>query len=434
MQRDTHRTFGEIHGSVEALAQSVQYIIDLAAVKPDDNEPLRLRFIAPLDLKRGWHKDENTKDFMLTAAEGHVVGLDFISVSYCWKHTQSSEGSKVPEYRVLDPFKDDASPRPIRCPPLVFHRAVQFARRYHCPYIWIDQECIDQEDRTDVERHLRVMHRIYRESKWTVAILSRNISSPYNLEALAKVHSAMHMLQRQDHEMAAVAVITSLLHISSDPWFTRTWALQEKLCAKSLRLLVPIDPNLSVPDYFNSNVIGTNLCFATEGLLVLVYQLWVDGYDLNLNRTWQANLSFRDTIVHLVERLGMLSSSIYDTFFSIKYQGKWSVAYVYQLTEECDNLVVADRLSIIGNICQLPYRFLSNRLDSPEYSYSTCLLALYLANFHPTRVDRVEHIRQYAWTLLDQKFYSFFDVMADNARSTKNSGGSLRRSKARLFR
>jgi hypothetical protein len=69
------------------------------------------------------------------------------------------------------------------------------------------------------------------------------------------------------------------------------------------------------------------------------------------------------------------------------------------MTEFCDNEVVADRVSIHGHIFKLPYQLLSNRLDSPEFSYSTCILAMLMANC-ATRVQRrgiIDFLWSQAW-------------------------------------
>jgi hypothetical protein len=42
-------------------------------------------------------------------------------------------------------------------------------------YIRIDEECIHQDDDTDHEQHLQLMHRIYRASSVTIAMLSTYI-------------------------------------------------------------------------------------------------------------------------------------------------------------------------------------------------------------------------------------------------------------------
>lgn len=63
------------------------------------------------------------------------------------------------------------------------HRAMRFVRFQECPHAWIDQECIRQDDATDIERHLKVMHRVYEENERTVLSLATPIPGQYSLES-----------------------------------------------------------------------------------------------------------------------------------------------------------------------------------------------------------------------------------------------------------
>lgn len=92
MQRDTYRKFGEKHGTKENLIQSIEHIIDVALVKPDEVDPLKLRFVTPLQIPTDlsadgldWPAYYQSPDYRLTSTEEHSLGLEYISVSYCWK-------------------------------------------------------------------------------------------------------------------------------------------------------------------------------------------------------------------------------------------------------------------------------------------------------------------------------------------------------------
>jgi hypothetical protein len=58
MQHDTGLPFDEIHSSAEAMYENIEKIIDLALAKIENDEPLRLRFITPLNLE-SWIADAN---------------------------------------------------------------------------------------------------------------------------------------------------------------------------------------------------------------------------------------------------------------------------------------------------------------------------------------------------------------------------------------
>jgi hypothetical protein len=134
-------------------------------------------------------------------------------VSYVWTHAQSTDGIEIPEYRIWDGADLNKPPSALRCPPIVFHRAVQFAQHKSIRRIWIDQECIDQEDTHDIESHLQDMHRIYRLSRSTVAVLSTVMSDL--------------MLNRYSYDgnyaMRLGSADLETKHMTKDPWFTRSW-------------------------------------------------------------------------------------------------------------------------------------------------------------------------------------------------------------------
>ncbi|KAH7093577.1 hypothetical protein FB567DRAFT_176656 [Paraphoma chrysanthemicola] len=135
-----------------------------------------------------WYIDESYCNYRITRPEEHTPDLQYVTVSYCWKHSRSLEGlPKLPEYQihgVPNSSNSRGRARRLRCPEIVFHRAVQFAKHVGCAYICIDQECIDQDDSVDIEGHLQVMHRVYSESCWTAAVLSLNAPDQHKLDAL----------------------------------------------------------------------------------------------------------------------------------------------------------------------------------------------------------------------------------------------------------
>jgi hypothetical protein len=160
MQHDTGLPFDEIESNAEAMYENIEKIIDLALVKMENDEQLRLRFITLLDLE-SWIANANYANSRLTLPEEHVSDMDYISVSYCWAQEQSADGqTPTPDYFLMSPWKLS-----ISCPPLVFYRSMQFVRRRRCPYLWINQDCINQNDVGDIEKHLQIMQRVYSESR-----------------------------------------------------------------------------------------------------------------------------------------------------------------------------------------------------------------------------------------------------------------------------
>lgn len=368
MQRDTHLTFGEIYSSREALLIDVERIIDIALVEVT-NEPIQLRFITPSCPIEEWYTDPTNFDYYIKQPEEHTPGLDYVSVSYCWKHSQSLDGlPPVPDYRITEPT---GLVREVRCPPIIFHRAVQFAQHHRCPYIWIDQECIHQDDPRDIEQHLRIMDRVYSESKYTAAILSYSIDTEEKVEALIDFvygewdYTNYYPIERK-------IGIETLVELTQDPWFRRTWAFQEKHCAKALYILVPVySPVLKhfLSEYIKDGYLYIKLSLLQRHLSASYLAIFGVAREIPLYHNQYTGMS----------RMNANPLDLYATQTSYTNDISFEIA---KMAGICDNLVVADRISIIGNVHKFKWRLLSSRLDTGEWGLNVCLLALHVANMH----------------------------------------------------
>lgn len=253
---------------------------------------------------------------------------------------------------------------------------MRYAQANECSYVWIDQECILQDDPLDVERHLQIMHRVYRESYRTVAILSCTISGSLMSDIrivlqedpadFAKEYYSVKAAVKNNHRLYRVQ--TALERIASDRWFTRAWTFQEKHCASSVELLVPI---VTADDdrYFN-------------------LQTFLLGDDLRMDlmrlQSYLALLK-RAKSDHSYLPEGRILSSF--EFFSPR-----SLARLFSTLEMCQNLIVSDRIAILANVCNFRYRQQSTLLNDHKYSYVTCILVLLMANMFP---DEEERYREY---------------------------------------
>ncbi|KAF1978211.1 hypothetical protein BU23DRAFT_654685 [Bimuria novae-zelandiae CBS 107.79] len=190
MRKDTALTFGDIHGSVEALLESVEEIEKLALVEVEE-KPLRTRFL------KIPHEQPENDIFTLELIDLIEPGsdLEWVSVSYCWAQPEPQECQRIPEYQILYGGSNKQSRYP-KYPIMVLHRAIRFAQSRNCQYVWIDQECINQSEPSDIEHHLQIMHRIYAESRWTVGVLSCEIPTQRLLDSLLDIVSLKPGLSR----------------------------------------------------------------------------------------------------------------------------------------------------------------------------------------------------------------------------------------------
>ena len=123
----------------------------------------------------------------------------------------------------------------------------------------------------DIQAHLKIMHRVYEESKWTVAPLSQPITDHLSLERLITYlyydcRYNKDVTNRESSEWPPVservkAATELLTSIAQDAWFRRTWTFQEKRCASALFLLVPIEVSSKISDDVHLHMIGADLCF-----------------------------------------------------------------------------------------------------------------------------------------------------------------------------
>ncbi|CAN9387603.1 unnamed protein product [Alternaria alternata] len=374
MQRDTGLDFREIHESEDAFLAAVEEIERVALIERPFHIPIRLRFITPSPDSKTGH------DYVITDASTHRTGSVYVAVSYTWLHEQSLDGQKIPNYRVKDLSKAGTVPRPPHCPPIVFHRAMQYARTRGYTNVWIDQECIHQDDPTDVERHLQVMHRIYSNSKVTIAVLATS-SGRIDLPTIGHFKSLLESTSCEptDQSVQHIAFRKWFCDVSDDRWFSRTWAFQEKLSAEHVESLLPITAQLSA-----ESTVYEDLC-------------------IDIARMWTiAGWSSITCAVSVEKQMGMTNGMNNSRSRPAPRRLMLeSIVDIYEQMEQCENAVLADRLAILANICDLAYRLASTKLDHPQYSYSTCLVVLIFANVWPDQEKRQMRYKELSSDFMD---------------------------------
>lgn len=132
---DTHLTFRQIHGSVDALLAAMVSIEEAALSKNTKDDDVGLRFITPNP------ECEKDSEYLLTTPAQGFERKTYVAVSYTWAHTQSMEGLRIPAYQIRDQTKPNTAPRPPYCPLVVFHRAVRYAHAKGIKYIWMYVKC-----------------------------------------------------------------------------------------------------------------------------------------------------------------------------------------------------------------------------------------------------------------------------------------------------
>ncbi|KAI0888961.1 heterokaryon incompatibility protein-domain-containing protein [Annulohypoxylon maeteangense] len=173
----------------------------------------RIRFII---------KAEEGEDHDFEVIEPYRDGKDslepFVAVSYCWASHENTG-----KLRIKVPKKDGSGPmiRPTRASTQVILRSLEFAHSKGIKRVWIDQECIHQDDSDDKRLLVGTMHRLYRQATLTLAILGNHIQSVDDIEAIKDLYDTTG----RPH----VEILRN--RIFNDRWFKRSWTTQEAISA-----------------------------------------------------------------------------------------------------------------------------------------------------------------------------------------------------------
>jgi len=73
-----------------------------------------------------------------------------------------------------------------------------------------------------------------------------------------------------------------------------------------------------------------------------------------------------------------------------------AIETVQKKMEKRENQVLSDRIQIIANVCGLGWKLETTTLNTPTQSYSTCLLALTMANKWPDTAERALQYQAFA--------------------------------------
>ncbi|KAB2100147.1 hypothetical protein AG0111_0g11450 [Alternaria gaisen] len=355
MQDDRTLTFREIHGSSEALLAAVEEVERTALIESNDTSPFCFRLL------EFYPRGGSEYDFILTPTHDYERSAlsNYLTVSYVWAHEQPLDGTQIPAYRIWDGTDLHKPPRPLRSPSIVFHRVVQFARSQNIRRIWLDQECINQEDPTDIERHLQDMNRIYQFSRLTVAVLSKAV------------------------ENWAMAVRCLNLGWTSDEQDFELLTFHEQQCADDVVYLLPIQPSLKS----KLTEVAPHVIFCHDA-----------GIDHGM-------VYYRLTSPTKHDK----NDPLLQSYFLRHNQGNWrfenipgTIDTVYKKIEGRYNRVLSDRIQILANVCGLQWKLKTTLLNNPALSFSTSLLVLVMANTWPDLVARAHQYQELEHYLMEK--------------------------------
>ncbi|OQN97203.1 hypothetical protein B0A48_16744 [Cryoendolithus antarcticus] len=244
-------------------------------------------------------------------------------------------------------------------------------------FIWIDQECIIQDDPEDKALAIQAMDEVYDQAEECVAVLEVCFEEQRHLDAIEiLIENNSNRLCNED---GTRDVCEALRLILSDRWFERAWCLQESTAGGTqMALLIRSDPRLTIPDCFRSEVYG---CFEIQlsWLHTVIGCLeWFDAPD--------AEPLGADT----AELARTVAGMWYDCMPQESDEERGAVSFggrticdaaeaLYYLDRR-HNSVIADRLDILANMCGYEVRLDVLALDAQGFDFSICAVVLAILN------------------------------------------------------
>ncbi|KAI4195056.1 MAG: hypothetical protein LQ350_007421 [Teloschistes chrysophthalmus] len=307
--------------------------------------------------------------------------VHYVAVSYCWRRAgvQDLDTTSTHQARLI---KTTDGLRPCRAPPAIINRAIRHARAYDCSLVWIDQECIEQDDREDKEFGIQSMDLTYQRSIHPVGILDLCIYSQPQLDALALLVEGIAPVEHHWPDLADI-----LEKVAQNAWFTRAWIIQESTSAQDMTLLIELSEDLEKPAFMTTRYNPDELEITTEE-----FRSAVSFASVMLDQARDVPPKLRSRLERSIEILSTIcpaslwtdmepetdSSSDLQFSFDPRYRYACNAAQAFHYLRNRKNSRTADRLAIFANLCNYAVRL--NTLSLHEHSFSGCLMTLALLN------------------------------------------------------
>ncbi|KAK6062991.1 hypothetical protein SCUP515_12833 [Seiridium cupressi] len=310
----------------------------------------------------------------------------YVAVSWCWGKSADELGDDA-YYMVGD------IDRPSKTPSIIMERAIAFAASKGLTFIWIDKECIDQEDRDDKEAGIQSMDLVYQRSSWPVGLLNCSFDKQSELDMWD------FMIQGQDIPTSRMQELKKTLgKVVRDKWFTRAWILQEAVSGGTgMTLLARHTPGLTKSEYLGP--IDGEIELTIEELHYCL--VWAEDCVERAEGSLDASLaedirhltadiwSFEPT--HITSNMPgqhLTAEEIDEIHRDPEFRQTCNAAQGLKFLRKRQNSRVPDRLAILANLCNYTTRMNTNKVVALNESlepgsrcgFSICAFALAVLN------------------------------------------------------
>ena len=292
---------------------------------------------------------------------------------------------------------------------------MNYADHHRVKLIWIDNECINRDDRDEHEMAMQSMDLIYSFSKYPVGLLTKPIKTREQLELLQSLlrsdfveKSGSRKPPKLVPEMSvrmASKIVDLLDYVTSDKWWTRAWIFQEDYrSAVDMTLLIPRSPSLSDVQ------MEDKLCSIPGELQVksVVFHeqstLFCLAFLQKAGEKWQSGHAKCKDILGKAGKYNLLYQHGY-----LGGQGSARKAmspFIFTDIGNRDISVASDLLAIAANCCNYSIRLNIKNLERTSHSLSMSILVLYLLNGEIIMNDKHDE------KLLDNDIFSYLRQLA----------------------
>lgn len=329
-----------------------------------------------------FEKNHQYKCLELTAKDSLTDCEHYVAVSYCWENAIDKPGSSEKTHVI----QTATGNRSNKAPSSIIDQAIAYAAVQGLGLIWIDQECIEQDDRDDKETGIQSMDLVYERSISSVGLLQRHVDSQDHLDALET------LAQGAPCEPRIFKFVFELLEIvEGDRWFSRTWCLQEAVSSgRDMQLLLRCNPDLIKAD--------------DTGLGELEDAIHISIFELKTATVW-AMQCIDDNVAELDYGMADRSSTLANHLFDLyplhhpddEKRVPCNAAQALYYMKGRRNSRLEDRLAILANMCNYEVRLDTRELKSDAYSLSVCCLTLSLLNGDLSYVHANERVSGGDW-------------------------------------
>ncbi|KAI1473433.1 hypothetical protein K445DRAFT_144347 [Daldinia sp. EC12] len=340
----------------------------------------------------------------------YVDGIPYVAVSYTWKASKEEEaeeeaGKGTARSYLVESRNAGEPAQPSKVRPMIWERTLNYAEYARCRNIWIDNECIDQENEAEKEAAIQSMHLVYSLSKWSIALLTRRVNTAEELELL------FNLMCNEVSPEDEPAVLDLLDDITSDLWWTRAWTFQEDYRSSTrMMLLIPHHRNLegrkraTMPDLGD---IMIDEIVGEIGIQSAAFREQATKFCLSY-REISDNPDVCNRIIKRATKYNVLLKDKSSTYSASRSMSPIILSDI--LSRGIKN--ESDRLAIMANCCEYGTRIDTNSLNSDGSSLSLSILAQYLLNGEiiendperPTRGTLKHNIHEYIY---EQSLSSF---------------------------